>query len=129
MSKNPIIAACPYCGQISVETEEKAFKNQKEADNWAVTNCKCYEATKIVNKNKTLGRAREEIDKMFGGSDGTDRRPARDLLMLAATLIVDGEIETVNVSLSNGTKAKVATGTKNALSITRTDTQATKQEV
>jgi len=73
MPKNPIVAACPYCGQISVEAEGKTFKNQKDADNWSVENCQCHEATKSVNKAKTLGRAREEIDKMFGGEDGTDR--------------------------------------------------------
>ena len=128
MGKSPIICACPFCGQV-IDPEGNRFRSQKDADNYATVRCECSDAKKAIDKAKILGDARKEIDALFAGESGEDRIEARELLSLIALQILEGKIKSANISLGYQTRATVTRGSKSALSITRTDTQATKREV
>lgn len=121
--KTPIICSCPYCGQV-IETEGKQFKNQNEAEKWAITQCSCADAVAHIDKALLLERAKTEIDNILGGEDKQQNPAAREILLLAAHMISDGVIESCNIKLNYGTKAGVKYGSKHILNTTRTDTQS-----
>lgn len=132
---------CQCCGQI-IELELE-HNPDLTASRKATMLCQCPEAKAvqrdyqdevqfILRREKTLKESKEAIHKIFGKSEEEDHvampESIVDFLINASALVYDNLTGSLNISLPNGTKAKIARK-KDGLKIERQNTDAEAIEI
>ncbi len=118
-----IRGVCQYCGQALIVSMSET---QAEADIKAAEECTCGGATRARRLKERIQNALDGIEKIFGqGSKDADYEPigaaALDFLNAAVTLILEGNIESVSVTIPGVCRAKLLLTAKGNIKICRTE--------
>jgi hypothetical protein len=105
-----------------------AFDSQEAAEVFAIQRCNCIQAKMAVERARAWQDIAAEIDDLFS-EDPVYTEQIQALLMNAARMVFDKEIESASYQLNYQTKVTISPAKKNKLSIKRTDTQTQKREV
>lgn len=130
VKESAITGACRFCGQTR---QVAGCESQEQADELATKQCRCEDSLQIGKRDQTLRDAREDIEDLFGDAAGergelTVPKELRDYLYNLSVYAYDQELRSIDITITQGFKAKISVTDKGKLTIQRYDSSVRKRE-